>query len=152
MRAVVRLDVDEAHDAILIDDEHGGSGQADCALGVDLRQVETEVALSGEDVVSLLEGRCRSDRPGRLPGSRGRSFSLSGSGCDGPGGRAAIPASTVVLRGLRKVLVDESAQYLATNDVERRESGGGVLAGHWYAKVEALVRALAGAERGLRSA
>ena len=52
---VVGLDVDEAHDAILIDDEHGGSGQADGALGVDLGQVETELALGGEDVVGLLE-------------------------------------------------------------------------------------------------
>ena len=52
---VVGLDVDEAHGAILIDDEHGGSGQADCALGVDLGQVETELALGGEDIVGLLE-------------------------------------------------------------------------------------------------
>ncbi len=52
-RGVVGLDVDEAHDSVLVDDEHGGSGQADVTFGVHGRKIETELALHGEDVVSL---------------------------------------------------------------------------------------------------
>ena len=55
------LDVDEANGAILGDDEHGGSGQAHCTFGVDFREVEIELALGGENVVSLFDRR----RPGR---------------------------------------------------------------------------------------
>jgi hypothetical protein len=57
--AVVGLDLDESQSAILIDDELSWSGQADCTVGVDHRQVETELALGDEDVVCLLEGDAR---------------------------------------------------------------------------------------------
>ena len=44
------------HDTVLVHDEHSGAGQTDCALGIDLREVETERPLGEEDDVSLLEG------------------------------------------------------------------------------------------------
>ena len=52
----------------LVDDEDGGPGQLGGALGVDLGQVEPQLALGREYLVGLLEGDadlCAS----RLPGS-----------------------------------------------------------------------------------
>ena len=52
---VVGLDVDEADDSTAVNNEHCRSRQANGTFGVDLCQIETEIALRGEDIVSLLE-------------------------------------------------------------------------------------------------
>ena len=42
----------------------------------------------------------------------------------------------VGLRGVREVLVDEAAQYVATIETQRQGSGDSVAAGHRHAEVE----------------
>jgi Cys-tRNA synthase (O-phospho-L-seryl-tRNA:Cys-tRNA synthase) len=48
--------------------------------------------------------------------------------------------NAVGLRGLREVLVDESAQYVATIETERQGSNDRIVPGHRHAEFEASVR------------
>lgn len=53
---VVGLDVDELNGLISVDNQYGGPRQVSRPFGVDFGQVETKLALGGQNVVGLLEG------------------------------------------------------------------------------------------------